>query len=155
MLYYKGKNRKVIEAVKLANEMLQEKSELYPRIRARENFHNTEATPQAIANSMKEVFKTEMTEVKLYWSWWWSRAIGYFDSRKPNQINTASRYVNRKTTDVFDLAGHFVHEFVHKVDYHDDDHRFGHAFRHHNKRHLSAPYWIGYMAAYLLRKAAK
>lgn len=152
MIYYRGNNQKVIEAVRLANLILQDDSELYARIIARESFHNTKATPAAIAKSMKTVFKTEVTEVRLYWSWWWSSAIGYFDAKKPNQVNTSKRYVNRKSTDVFELASHFVHEFVHKVDYHDADRVFGHAFRHHSKRHESAPYWIGYMAGYLLKK---
>ena len=150
MIYYKGNDTKIIEAIAIANNLLATSSIFYNNIEFRDKFDLSNVTTKTIVRDMKYIYKTYDVEYTGYKPWYWrSKVIGYYTSKKPDQI-----FFNEcmaKKLSIGSIVGNIIHEFVHLVDF-----RNGMETYHHHKTKVepnsrsgkqnTAPYWIGNLA---------
>jgi hypothetical protein len=116
--------------------------EFYDVIVAKEKFDMATCNGSHIVNQMRGF--NVAVNVKVYFpKFYFSRALGFYDRRKPLDINLNSRKLNRS---VNSLTNTLVHEWVHMVDFWDKKHSYGHGDNKRLGKENTAPYFLGNMA---------
>ena len=140
MFKYIGTNKKVVEAVKLANQ-LNDNHAFFDGIKE-SKFDMSSASGSYIAREY--VNFNQDINVKVYYpKWKWSKALGYFSPSHPLDINLNGYKLGRS---IDSIVGTLVHEKVHMVDNMDTLHSYGHGSNDPSGKANTAPYWIGNFA---------
>ena len=111
MIISKTTNTKTNEAIKIANELLNNKV-FYQEILAFGEFDMSDAKTEKIIELMKVAHKESSMEVHSYYKRW-SRAYGYYEPNRPTRININAAKLNRS---IGSLVASIIHEYVHFVD---------------------------------------
>lgn len=144
-------NIKVTDAVRMANELLTG-DVLYARIRSKEKFELSTATPMEIADLM-EASNLEFMVDFFYPSGWrrikYAKTLAYTDHQYPNTLFLNLRKLKRSSEQI---ASTIIHESIHALD-HSSDFTFGHGNNSSKGKSETAPYWIGNEAYKILMKS--
>lgn len=139
-IIYRGDLSQVHLAVEDANDILNSNS-FYEAISQYRNFNCTKMSPSQIAEIIKDsTLEVEAEDYRPRWPY--SKVLGYFTKKKPNNIFLNRRKLYRNTESI---SNTIIHEYVHAVDNDFDDTiiDFGHncgTFK------STAPYVIGKIA---------
>jgi len=139
----KYKNEKVEAAINIANSDVF-KQVLVKKLREVSSYDMTDAKPDYIHRKLWALLNNENVNVIIYYPRnRWSKALAYFTSSKPNDININGYMLNRS---VNSIVGTFYHEVTHLVDNRDMIYDYGHADNSSNGKGETAPYKIGTLA---------
>ncbi len=144
MFIYKGKNKKIIEAVEQANsfELLGFVAE---DIRIYTQFDMSNTRNEHIADELEMFLHRNDIEIVTYKpKWRWSKAYGYFSPNKPNTIHLNQYKLNRS---IASFVGTFFHELTHMTDNADKYYSYGHGDNNPKGKEHTAPYFIGNSAS--------
>ena len=137
MFEYDGNINKLIEATKIANDILMDEN-FYQKISEKGSFDMATCTPRVISDYIKTHRNTLTCNVKTYRRSF-SRALAYYTSSRPNDININTAKINRSTGSI---VATYIHEYIHMIDDIVDDHYFGHGDNKRKGKLNTAPYWI-------------
>lgn len=147
MFVYVGKIERVQYAAKLANALMSKSEVFKNKIVAIESFDMTEPDRidgQLVWDLMQETFENHNVMVKIYYPWYrFSKALGYFTTSRPFDINLNGYRINRSPQS---LVATLIHELVHMAD-NTSSVYFGHGDNSKVGKELTAPYLIGSLAA--------
>jgi hypothetical protein len=154
MFIYIGNNQKVKEATIKANDIVMNNGEFEQIIKKNKAFDMAipeDITGEVVLGSMRGVLAERDVFIKIYYPWYrFSRALGYFTTNRPFDINLNGYKLKRSEESV---VATLVHELVHMSDNLDQYLSYGHgAGRNANNpkgKSGTAPYWIGNLAASL------
>jgi len=147
MLIYKGRNKVVIEAVGISNNMLKNKKGLLTSIRHIKVFDNATCDGTTIANAMVKVGVKYTVEVVTRRSYNpFSKMVASFSRKKPLQIKLNGWKLRRSK---HSIVGSICHEYTHLVDNQYSHLSFGHGTNSSHGKGNTAPYKIGYMSKLL------
>jgi hypothetical protein len=149
MFKYKGSNASIMCAVEEANDLIISKEFLTP-ILDKESFDMADCDGVIIAQLI-DLFASGMfgdLTVKTYKSKNpWSKAYGYFNPSKPDQIYLNTRNLNRP---IASIIASLVHEMLHFLDS-KSVFSFGHGDNSSTGKGETAPYWIDNLAENILK----
>lgn len=150
IITFDDRQPKVEEATNKANSILN-KSEFYTKIREKDKFDLSTATPQIIADLIEQSdleFKIDL----FYPSGWraikYRKTFAYTDSRFPNTLFLNLKKLKRSTNSI---AATIIHESIHALDHEAIDYTFGHGNNSSKGKSNTAPYWIGNLAYKILK----
>ena len=149
MFKYDGNNVDVICAVEYANDLIMS-NDFLSKIAAKKQFDMSEAKGRDVVSYI-EYFFTGMfgrLHVNVYTSKNpWSKAYGYFNPNKPNQIYLNSRKLNRSHASI---TASLIHELIHFLDT-----KTGFYFGHGNNspvgKENTIPYWVDNLAEEMIK----
>ena len=140
MFRYNGKIQKIIDCVDIANGIFN-KSDIYKSISNYGAFDMADCDSNKIAMLMSNTYQIIEIEVNVYRpKWRWSKAIGYYSSSNPHNINI--NYYKINTLSNAQIVGNFAHELVHLAD-NLSEFNFGHGSNSSKGKEKTAPYYIG------------
>ena len=114
---------------------------LYEEILLKESFDMSTLPPTMVYEDIKAFWEENDINVKIYYpKWRWSKALGYFSSARPNDININGYKLNRT---VESFVGTLFHELVHMADNANEIHSYGHGDNNPRGKSNTSPYWIG------------
>ena len=145
MFIKSGKNnsKKVNLAIGIANSDVF-KQALIKKLRTVPSYDMTDAKPDYIHRKLFATLNNTQVNVVVYYPRnRWSKALAYFTSSKPNDININGYKLNRS---VNSIVGTLYHEVIHLVDNLDMIYSFGHADNSATNKGGTAPYKIGSLA---------
>ena len=137
MFVYNGKNKKILSAVKKANDM-HIREELRLKIKNTEFEMSTAGSDYLARGFINFVIETDIF-VKPY-SRRWSKALAYFTPNRPKDININTAKLKRSEGSI---VGTFYHEAAHMFDKYDTDHEFGHGSNSSKGKEKTFPYAVG------------
>ncbi len=150
IITFNDKQQKVEEATEMANSILKN-SLFYSKIREKDNFDLSTASPQIIADLIEQSdleFKIDL----FYPSGWraikYRKTFAYTDSRFPNTLFLNLKKLNRNS---ISIAATIIHESIHALDHDAIDYTFGHGNNSSKGKSNTAPYWIGNLANKILK----
>jgi len=143
MFRYQGNYSRLILATEKANEIISN-GKLFNAVALKENFDMTDVDGEFIVERMREFIASgKVVNVKTYKSRNpWSKALGYFSSSRPLDINLNTRKLNRSQAS---FTNTLIHEFCHMLDNYDDE-RYGHGDNSAAGKQNTVPYWVGKQA---------
>lgn len=137
MFIYKGSNVVIKLAVDRANSESVHRR-LADMIR-KESFDMSTANSNYLASEFTKYVKTTDIHVKVYYKRF-SKALAYFDSMYPKDININGSKLNRTEGSI---VGTFYHEAAHMFDHDDKNHTFGHGDNSSVGKQNTFPYKVG------------
>jgi len=135
-------------AVKKANELLS-MDDFYNRIKQKESFDLSTATPQQVSdiiNSSSLLFAVEFFYPN-FLNFKYRKTFAYTDGRFPNRLFLNYKKLNRS---IESIAATIIHEAIHAVDDAEQVYTFGHGNNSPVGKQNTAPYWIGNLALTML-----
>lgn len=139
----KNTNSKVREAIKIANNSTYKRN-LTVKLSNVDSYDMTDAKPDYIKRKVFAVLNNNKIYVVIYYPVnRWSKAIAYYSSSKPYNINLNGYKLNRS---VNSIIGTLYHELTHLADNFDVVYDYGHADNSPNGKQDTAPYKIGNIA---------
>ena len=147
MLVYKGKNEKIIEAVRISNDLLKNKKGLLTSVRHIKVFDDANCTGSDIVNAITKInIKYTVTVVaKRPWNPF-TKMVASFNPNRPLEIKLNACKLRRSK---HSIVGSTVHEYIHVVDNQYSHLSFGHGTNSSHGKGNTAPYKIGYMSKLL------
>jgi hypothetical protein len=148
MFKYNGTNKDILQAVDDCNNLIQTNSFL-TKIALKDHFDYADCTGRFISQMIEYFIQGKYGDlhVNVYKSKNpWSRAYGYFNPSKPDQIYLNSRKLNRSLASI---CASLCHELIHYLDS-KSVFSFGHGDNSSVGKENSAPYWIDNLAEEIL-----
>jgi len=147
MLVYKGKDEKIAESTRIANDLLKNKKGLLTSIRHIKVFDGANCTGSDIANAIIKINikYTVIIVAKRPWNPF-TRMVASFNPSKPLEIRLNACKLKRSK---HSIVGSINHEFCHLVDNQYSHLSFGHGSNSDHGKGNTAPYKIGYMSKLL------
>lgn len=148
MIICKSNIESVNKAVKLANDLIVD-SKFSIKLNNKKSFDMATCDGTHIYSLYLRAIKIKKTMyVYTYKSRNpWSRAYGYFNPAKPDNVYLNTRKLNRSLASI---ASSIIHESVHWLDHYDEKHSFNHGDNNPQGKQNTAPYWIDNVSEALL-----
>lgn len=142
MINYNGKIKRISRAVDVCNMLLTDKRS-YQSIINVKNYDMATCGSGWIAHFIKLAFESGQIQVKVYYpKWRWSKAIGYYTSVRPNDININGYMIKNRTVEQY--VETIIHELTHLADGQTVE-SFGHGNNSPIGKENTAPWKIGKM----------
>lgn len=141
---YNGKNKKIIAALELAEELFIEESPQWfvDAMVAFGPLTYTGSSPAEVARDVIQTIQATTTTIKLYQAKS-SNTLAVFRTSTPGTIFIASNTLGKSSRDVASVFGTIIHETTHRADYLNKKARYGHGSNSSKGKQSSGPYRAG------------
>jgi len=147
MLVYKGNNEKIIEAVRISNDLLKNKKGLLTSVRHIKEFDDANCSGVDIANAIIKINVKYTVNIVAKRPWNpFTKMVAVFNKKYPLLITLNACKLKR---DKHSIVSTLVHEYCHVVDNQYSHISFGHGSNSRTGKSNTAPYKISYMAKLL------
>ncbi|HEX5149924.1 MAG TPA: hypothetical protein VFW07_00670 [Parafilimonas sp.] len=138
----------VQKAIDFTNNLLND-DEFYHRIKEKNSFDLSTATPEQVADLLRAsvlIFNVEFFYPN-FLNFKYRKTFAYTDGNYPNRLFLNYKKLNRSSESI---TATIIHESIHAVDNNETQYTFGHGNNSPIGKENTAPYWIGNLAYSIL-----